>query len=251
MRGMTGGLVGANQSHVTAGQPVNVAVAAFVRHLHGARFDHALSTFGTPGAVGPYDIQVTLERVARLLAGEAVSWALTGGIACGLYGFPRTVRDIDLLTAESALAPEALARELLLGDALPEGRSLLDPHTLVRVDLLKVQAGFSVADLIARSRPITLAEGLALPVLTAEDLLLTRLWQYHATGEFADDQWNDLMGVVKIQAPYLDAGYLATQAHAHDLDALWCQLCIDTEFGAQSHAADEHSGSAAPGTPGH
>jgi hypothetical protein len=50
---------------------------------------------------------------------------------------------------------------------------------------------------------------------------------YRATGSCADDQWNDLMGVVKVQAPALDAAYLrARRASCTCCDSLHSCLSV-------------------------
>ena len=44
----------------------------------------------------------------------------------------------------------------------------------------------------------------------------------------ADDQWNDILGVLKVQAPTLDLKYLRQVAHTLNISGLLEQALIDS-----------------------
>lgn len=51
-------------------------------------------------------------------------------------------------------------------------------------------------------------ENLEFPVATAEDTILAKLAWFRKGGEVSDQQWNDILGVIHVQAGRLDLGYL-------------------------------------------
>src|SRR5581483_9159519 len=48
----------------------------------------------------------------------------------------------------------------------------------------------------------------AISVASPEDIILMQLQEYKAGGEIADDQWNDILGVFKVQGKALNLAYL-------------------------------------------
>ena len=182
----------------------------------------------------PFDIEPTLLTVTHVAASLGHPVVVTGGVACCLYGFPRMVHDVDVLlapTAAEALYQHLAASWIPLPPTLSTW-SLIDPATLVKVDLMTTHGRMPIEPLIARHQPTLVTdEGEIIDVLSAEDVLLTRLAWYQEQGTHPDDQWNDLMGVVKIHAPLLDHSSLRTQAHRFTLDALLDQLLDDCDEG--------------------
>jgi hypothetical protein len=197
----------------------------------------------------PFDIEPTLFAVTHLADSLGHPIALTGSLACCLYGFPRMVHDIDVLL--TPMGAEALYRHLATSwMPLPPTSttwSLIDPATLVKVDLMTTHGRIPIAPLIAQQHPICVTDGgEMIAVLTAEDVLLTRLAWYQEQGTHPDDQWNDLMGVVKIHAPLLDRSSLRIHAHTFDLDDILDQLLADCDEGDLAHvfphgSTDHHS----------
>jgi hypothetical protein len=194
----------------------------------------------------PFDIQPTLLAVAHLAKSLGDSAVLTGSIACCLYGFPRTVRDVDVLMTPSTAASiyQQLATSWLPLSSSVACRSLVDPATLVKVDLMTTQGRVPIDPLIVRHQPVLIDTEATINVLSAEDVLLTRLAWYQDQGTFPDDQWNDLMGIVKIHAPLLDHPYLRTQASIFHGESILDQLLADCDEGertdVESHEYTDH-----------
>jgi hypothetical protein len=62
--------------------------------------------------------------------------------------------------------------------------------------------------------------GRAFKVDTAEDAVLHKLEWCRAGGEVSDRQWNDLVGVLKVQSAALDLVYMRRWAAVLDVEAL-------------------------------
>ncbi len=74
------------------------------------------------------DIQEELDRILEALENAAVLYALCGGLAVVVHGYPRLTKDVDLLIEESMLptAREALAS---IGYSIEGGRLKFDIGT--------------------------------------------------------------------------------------------------------------------------
>jgi hypothetical protein len=64
-------------------------------------------------------------------------------------------------------------------------------------------------------------------IASPEDVVLMRLEWYRDCGATADDQWNDILGVLKVQAPTLDLTYLRHVAQTLNDSGLLEQALID------------------------
>lgn len=68
----------------------------------------------------PFDLKTELSRIAAALTAERVEYALCGGLAVAVHGYPRATRDLDFLVREDDLARiESVLRGL--GFTLPAG----------------------------------------------------------------------------------------------------------------------------------
>jgi len=185
----------------------------------------------------PFDIQSTLFTVMHLADDLRATIVLTGSVACCLYGFPRMVHDIDVVMTASTAA--SISQQLMTSwlplSCSSTQWSLVDPSTLVKVDLMTTHGRIPTDLLIDRRRSLQITDDEAITVLSAEDVVLTRLAWYHDQGTFPDDQWNDLMGVVKVHTPFLDQLYLRTQAKVLHIEPILDQLLTDCDEGDLLH----------------
>ena len=87
------------------------------------------------------------------------------------------------------------------------------------------------AALLEHGHAVSLLEGRAPSwIASAEDLALMLLQWYDQRGKQADDQWNDLLGLLKVQAPILDLPYLCQQAVILHLDDSCTQALSDASI---------------------
>jgi hypothetical protein len=87
--------------------------------------------------MGEADVQRALERLARLLDGKGIPYALIDAMALNEWGYRRVAADLDiLLTAEGlkALKDEALGRGYV--EKFPGSRGLRDTEAGVNIDVV-------------------------------------------------------------------------------------------------------------------
>ena len=169
------------------------------------------------------DLQEALLPIIDVLEQLGVDYLLTGSVACSVYGLPRAVQDVDVLAElHSKQLPflfERLVESYLFDrDAVTlavQQRtpfSLLHLSRLVKIDILLPSTTFEVSVLQHRQTTLLIEGRAPLWMASPEDIILMRLIWYCQTGSQADDQWNDLLGILKVQAPTLNLAYLSQQA---------------------------------------
>ncbi len=168
-----------------------------------------------------------------------VPYFLSGSIACSVYGLPRGAQDIDLVAELQVEHVSPLAEQLrrtctlnerAVQDAIQKRSifSLLHMSSLMKVDVLLPQSRPFDSLLFQRAQQLPLVEGYHPVWITSpEDVVLMRLEWYRISGTTADDQWNDLLGVMKVRAPTLDLAYLDQQAGILNVSDLLEQALID------------------------
>lgn len=162
----------------------------------------------------PIDLALTLHPVFERLG---IAYYLSGGIAAIFYGEYRTTQDADLILNLDVEAIPGLVMALEnLGfyvagveDAVAGRLTTLQAihtHTLAKADLtLSNEDEFEVAK-FARRRLETIEQRGQLYLITAEDLVLSKLrWRQQSQSE---KQWRDILGVLKVQSAILDLDYL-------------------------------------------
>ena len=186
-----------------------------------------------------HDLQAALIPVIEAFACLGIRYYLSGSIACSVYGLPRGAQDIDFV-ADMQIEHVCSLREHLqaaytideqaLHDAIAQRNafSLLHLSSLVKVDVM-LPRGTAFDSLAAqRAQQLSLLEGYQpIWIASPEDVALMRLAWHRDAGATADDQWNDILGVLKVQAPTLDLRYLRRVAHTLNVSGFLEQALID------------------------
>jgi hypothetical protein len=171
-----------------------------------------------------------IQRFAALLDAAEVPYMLTGSFASGFYGSPRASQDIDIV-----ISPKLGSLKKLL-KLLPEDKYYVDHDAAlaayVRESLFNVvdfDTGWKIDLILRKSRPFSIAEfdrktltdfaGAAISVASAEDVLISKLeWAKLSESE---RQLEDAAGIVRMQGPELDIGYVERWVQALDLSGQW------------------------------
>jgi hypothetical protein len=177
-------------------------------------------------------IQV-LREVVRSLEGQNIMYAIGGSIASSVYGIPRFTRDADVSVEpfpgrEDALAASLGADYYISTTAMQQANArfrtfnIIQPAKGFKIDCFVV-GGRSFDQNVLQRRvriPFDDAPDQPLSVVSPEDILLLKLEWYRKGGETSDQQWSDVLGVLRSQSGNLDDDYLnrlAGELHIEDL----------------------------------
>jgi hypothetical protein len=169
------------------------------------------------------EVLMVTARVASLLEGLRVDYAVVGSLATSLHGIPRSTQDADVLAAlEERHVPFLLAglagdfyaddERVRQGVANRSSFNVIHLGTMFKIDLfVSGDEAFSRSELARRQRvTLELDEERTVEIwfASAEDALLHKLSWYRIGGETSDRQWGDVLGVLRVQGSDLDPEYL-------------------------------------------
>jgi hypothetical protein len=177
------------------------------------------------------------ERLLWALEVTGADYAVVGSVASSAFGEPRATADIDMVTGMTEAMVERLAG--LLGDAfyldvetaqeaIRAGRSfnILSMASVTKFDFFPVgKDPFGMAQL--RRKRMTKVDFLSeveVPVASAEDVVLAKLRWYDQGGRSSERQWNDILGVLRVQGPAIDWAYIEEWAPRLKVGDLVAQL---------------------------
>jgi hypothetical protein len=177
-------------------------------------------------------------RVVATIAGVfdslAIPYLIGGSVASSVYGVPRATQDVDLVAdirsnhvnaLTGMLAGEFYVDADMIREALQRRSSFNVVHlaTMFKADVFILQADSWAREEMKRARTeaLDLPEGRTLlRFASPEDILLHKLVWYKLGNQISDRQWNDVLGILKIQGEHLDQAYLDLWAPLLDVFAL-------------------------------
>ncbi len=180
------------------------------------------------------EVVAALSPVVDALTAAGVSYRVGGSVASSALGVPRSTLDVDIVCAlrdeHVAAFVERLAEDYyvdadMVREAIRTRASfnLVHLKTMVKVDIF-VQRGdaFSRASFArVTHKPLDETPGArTFDLMTAEDIILRKLEWYELGGRTSERQWNDVLGVLRVQREELDWKYLDEWAGAMGLDVL-------------------------------
>ncbi len=232
----------AMRSGITESDERDIAVR-FVRREYGkalaADFQAAVEQ-RPEWTIQEHDLQVAMIPVIEALERLDLRYYLAGSIACSIYGLPRGAQDIDIVVDIQAEQVSLLVKRLRGAYIVNEQScydtiaqrntfSLLHLSSLVKVDVILPHDSSFDSLVSQRAQQLSLIEGYQpIWITSPEDVVLMLLEWYRDCETTADDQWNDILGVLKVQAPTLDLKYLRQVAHTLNISGLLEQALIDS-----------------------
>ena len=169
-------------------------------------------------------IQVAL-RVADALESCDITYMVGGSVASSIMGEPRSTLDVDLVVAMTERQAEPFVTALgdgfyadcdSLRRAIREKKSanLIHQESSTKVDLfISGRTPLDAQQMERRERVMVMTSPERyLYVYTAEDILLQKLRWYQDGGAVSDQQWRDVLGILRVQGSLIDAAYLRRAA---------------------------------------
>ena len=193
----------------------------------------------------PDDVEIVTRKVVEALDELGIAYFIGGSVASSVHGIARFTRDVDFVAevrAEHAAALAAAWRDEFYvdEDMIREAVGQQGSFNVIYLALsFKADVFVSKQDdwsrqVMARRRPAPLSADTQAPPLylsSPEDMVLQKLLWYRLGGGISDRQWNDVQGVLKVQAGALDENYLRHWAAYLNLTDLLNDALMDAGRG--------------------
>jgi hypothetical protein len=166
------------------------------------------------------DILVTITFLVEALEELGVPYHIGGSVASSLYGLPRLTIDVDIIADLHQEQVRPLVVQLqtdyyidedMIRDAIKRRSSfnLIHLDTMLKIDVYIPKSRSFDQEELQRVQQEVLLEGTRpFNVASPEGTILNKLEWYRMGGEVSDRQWNDILGVLKVQGTHLDMAYL-------------------------------------------
>lgn len=159
--------------------------------------------------------------VAAVLDRLGVPYYVAGSIVSSRYGIGRSTIDVDLVAdlriehadaIEAALIADFYVDRDAVADAIRRRSMFNVVHlaTMIKVDVYATSTPFD-RSAMTRSRADRFSDAADAHVFrlaTPEDVIVHKLSWFRAGGGVSERQWNDVLGVLRVQAKNLDLAHM-------------------------------------------
>ena len=179
------------------------------------------------------DIIVALDMVIGCFEELGIAYYIGGSVASSAYGIARATMDVDLVAKVeirqlnrlvTALTTDYYIDAEMIRDAIHRRSSfnLIHLETMIKIDVFIVKDQPYDSQALTRRQPDTLDEESSRKfyLSSPEDIILNKLQRYQIGGGVSDQQWKDVLGVLKVQGDKLDLEYLRYWASRLNLSDL-------------------------------
>lgn len=185
------------------------------------------------------DILAAITPIVEALEELGVPYHIGGSVASSLYGLPRLTIDVDLVADLHLGHVRPLVKSLqtiyyideeMVRDAISRRSSfnIIHQDTILKVDVFIPKSRLFDQEELRRAQQEVLLEGTrSFNVASPEGTILNKLEWYRMGGEVSDRQWNDILGVLKVQGTDLDMNYLQKWAASLNVTDLLERALVD------------------------
>jgi hypothetical protein len=189
--------------------------------------------------IGNPDVLLPIRSVTDIVEKHHLTHYIGGSLASSLYGMQQLVQDIDLVVALPSsqvaafiadIKPDYLINEVAIYSAIQNHAafSMLHLETLLKVDVIIPQLSpFEQQASQHRQWHALDKDSRLFPISSPEDIVLVKLKHHQQAGKVPDDQWNDILGVLKVQRPRLNLAYMNRWAEQLNVTSLLKQAYDD------------------------
>jgi len=186
-------------------------------------------------------LQIT-QRIAQEFERLHIRYFVGGSLASSLHGIPRATHDVDMVAEISydhipdliqSLESEFYIDMESIREAIQERNSFNIIHlpTMFKIDIFILKPDFaSQQEMLRRGRyQITDNPEQTLFIASAEDIVIQKLYWFQLGGKVSERQWNDVLGVLRVQREKLDYAYLERTTQEMGVRDLLDQALKDME----------------------
>lgn len=180
------------------------------------------------------DLLPALGPIISVFEKLEAGYYIGGSVASSSFGIPRTTLDIDIIADLKQEHAEPLFKSLyddyyidkdMIREALERKSSFNVIHfaTMMKVDIFILKKRAFDREAFRRKKLDTLEiseNSISYYFSSPEDIILSKLEWYQMGGQVSERQWNDIIGVLKVQGKTIDIDYLrkwATEINVLDI----------------------------------
>ncbi len=183
------------------------------------------------------DLVLALGPIARLLQTLGVRFYIGGSVASSFHGAVRSTMDVDLVCELTEADVPELLKQLAVEYYVSEPAIRDAIRRKSCFNLIHLATSFKVDAFVSRQRPFDLQtisraqtgvlgldETLAVPIATAEDVIIIKLEWYRLGNETSERQWDDVRRLMDLLGEAADTKYLQQAAKSVGVEDLLLRL---------------------------
>ena len=191
----------------------------------------------------PSDLVAVVGEVARALDAQGAGYLVGGSLASSLHGIPRSTQDADLVADLRVEHVASFVKRLEGSFYVDEERVLDAVRRRASFNVIHLATMFKVDVFVSRDDPASRAEMSrrqeyrvgesdeeTLFVASAEDTVAQKLYWYRLGRGVSERQWQDLLGVLKVQGDRLDAEVLRQGSKSLGVEDLLDRALAEAEL---------------------